>query len=384
MRIIIPEKLAEEILQGKRVIVKKEFRLPENIKPGTLVDIYDEKGNFICKASANPYSNIVLRVISFEKDFDIKELFLERLKKAKKFRERFYKGTYRWVYSEADFLSGLIVDKYNDIVVFQNSNPFFEKYKRELVEAILEIEDIEAIYEKDKYRSRVLEGLKEVEKFWYGNKEETIIEEGKARFYVNVVLGQKTGFFLDQRENRIFFEGIAEGKVLDVFAYTGGFGIHAALNPNVEKVVFIEKDEKATYYIKKNAELNDVKDKIEIIEGDAFKILPKLVDKGEKFDVVNLDPAGLAVSGVPKAKAMKSLYIINSFAIKLIKEGYLVTSDCSYYIHLEEFKELIFKAIRYNKKEGKLFHIGRQAFDHPVVSFHKELEYLKTLYIYIN
>ena len=298
----VSKELAEQILQGKQVIVKRELEEIPKGKPGDLVEIYDEENNFIAVASLNPNSNIVLRIISYEKDFDIKELFVERLKKAKKFREKFYKNSYRWVYSEADFLSGLIIDKYNEIVVFQNSNPFFEKYKKELVEAILEIENVDTVYEKDKYRSRILEGLKEEERFWYGNKEETIIEEGKAKFIVNIVKGQKTGFFLDQRENRLFFEKIVYGKVLDVFSYTGGFGIHAALNPNVEKVVFIEKDSDVIEILKRNIELNDVKDKCEIIQGDAFKILPKLVDKKEKFDVVNLDPAGLAVKGTEKAK----------------------------------------------------------------------------------
>lgn len=373
-KVVVNEKVSEKIRKGYLIITKKDFQIN---KEG-FFEIYDKNNNFLCLANINPKSEIILRVISYEKDFCPKEFFYKRLKKAYKFRKRIYKDSFRWVYSEADFLSGLIIDKFKDIVVIQNSNPLFDKYLDIIAECILEIDNkIEAIYFKGEFRSRKNEGLEIYNKFLYGNKEETIIEEGDAKFIVNVVKGQKTGFFLDQRENRILFGKLAYGKVLDVFSYTGGFGIHAALNPEVNEVIFIEKDKKAIEILKRNVELNDIKDKVKIVKADAFKYLKNI---NEKFDVVNLDPPSLVHSGIKKSKGIKGLYIINCFAAKLSKD-ILVTSDCSYHIKEKEFFEVILKAA---ENKFNIIWKGYQALDHPVHPLHKELKYLKTLFLSKN
>ncbi len=382
-KIKVRKEIAEEILQGRQVIKRREVRTFK-VKPGSLVEVFCGS-EFVCIASANPKSNFVLRVISLEREFNIEAILEERLKKARKMREKIgYKKTFRWVFSEADRLSGLIVDKYEWVAVVQISNPFFDRIRNIIAEKIVDVcKDVKVVYERNDYRSRILEGLEKRKGVILGEadnlKDLPIIEHCGMKFYVDFINGQKTGFFLDQRENREFFSRLAFGKVLDMFCYTGSFGICAK---KAEELYFVDKDKQAISLLEKNLEINDIKDKAHIFAEDAFKFIKRCDDR---FDCIVLDPPAYLHEGVPKYKAMKSYYLINYYSFKLLKEGgVLLSCSCSQGVRREEFKELVFKAARRAGKKIKLIKYAGAAYDHSVVPFHPELDYLKALFIYVE
>jgi len=383
LEVKIRKEIAEQILQGRQIVKKREVKALK-VKPGTLVEVFC--GNeFICVASANPKSNFALRVVSLEKEHNIEAILEQRLKKAKKMREKVgYKNTFRWVFSEADLLSGLIIDKYENVAVMQISNPFFDRIRNTIAKKIVNVcKDIEIVYERNDYRSRILEGLKERKGILLGDAERLenmpVIEQCDRRFYVDFINGQKTGFFLDQRENRRIFSKLAFGRVLDMFCYTGSFGICAE---KAEEIHFVEKDKQAIEVLKRNLEINSIEDRARIFTEDAFKFVKRC---NARYDCIVLDPPAYLQEGVPKYKAMKSYYLINYYSLRLLKEGgLLISCNCSQGIGREEFKELVFKAARKAGRKVKLIEYARAAYDHPTVPFHPELDYLKALFIYVE
>ena len=215
-KVYIDAQAYRAIEKGAMIIFKKGIvRTEGEIKPGDVVEVYSRGGKFLGKGFANPNSNIMIRLLTKNKDTEInKELFKERIRKANEYRKNIlgYNTAYRMVYGEADYLPGLIVDRFNDIASLQISSAGMERFKMDVAEAILEVEpEIETIFEKNTGRSRRREGLPEIERVLLGKeKYRTIIEEGQAKFIVDM-RGQKTGFFLDQRENRIALEKYIKG-----------------------------------------------------------------------------------------------------------------------------------------------------------------------------
>lgn len=292
------------------------------------------------------------------------------------------------VYGEADYLPGLIVDRFNDIASLQISSAGMERFKLDVAEAILEVEpEIETVFEKNTGRSRRREGLPEIERVLLGKeKYRTIIEEGKAKFIVDM-RGQKTGFFLDQRENRIALEKYIKGgeKVLDVFTYTGGFAIHAAV-AGAEKVIAVDKSPSAIEQAKENAKLNGVEDKMEFIVGSAFGVMEKLQKKGEKFDIVVLDPPAFVQHEKDLKRGLRAYFNVNYQGLKLVKDGgILVTASCSQHVDMQMFKDMIIAAAAKAGKFLKLIEPYRtQAPDHPILMASKDTEYLKCLFLYVE
>ncbi len=373
----ISKRVYRKILGGKQVFTPYEIR-PIDAKAGTLLRLrYGSK--FVAWATVNPKSRNYVRILSFDKNYDVLEDFVQKLRKAKKYREKISYGKhYRWVYSESDFLSGLILDKYDTLVVIQNQNPFYDNHMKELVEAIREVDkSVEAIYRKDSGRNRLNDGLLPIEEPLYGDSFEVIIEELDRKFLVDPTQGQKTGFFLDQRENRKLFRKLSYGRVLDVFSYTGGFGITS----NFDEVYFVEKDKSALHLLKKNLELNEISN-YKILKGNAFTILKHLILKREKFDSIVLDPPAFLAVG-DKKQGVKSYALINSLAAELIDEGIFVTCSCSQDMKIGKFYNLIKTVLRRKGKRFEIIAIGRQALDHKVVFPHKELDYLKCLFLEI-
>ena len=210
-KVYVDAQAYKAIDKGAMIVFKKGvIRTEGEIKPGDVVEVYSRSGKFLGKGFANPNSNIMIRLITKKKDVEInRELFKKRIKKANEYRKKIlgYDKAYRMIYGEADYLPGLIVDRFNEISSIQISSAGMEKFKMDVAEAILEIEpEIETVFEKNTGRSRRREGLPEIERVILGKeKYRTIIEEGQAKFIVDM-RGQKTGFFLDQRENRIALE----------------------------------------------------------------------------------------------------------------------------------------------------------------------------------
>ncbi len=391
-RVVVDAQAARALGKGAMIVFKKGVvRSDPGIKPGDIVEIYTRGGSFLGKGFANPNSNIMIRLVTRRKDEEIgKELFRERIRKANEYRKKFlgYKDVYRMVYGEADYLPGLIVDRFNDIASIQISSAGMERFKLDVAEVVMEVErGIETVFEKNTGRSRRREGLPEIERVLLGrNRWRTVIKEGRAKFIVDL-RGQKTGFFLDQRENRIALEKyIKPGmKVLDVFTYTGGFAIHAAV-AGAEKVVAVDKSPQAIKTAMENAELNDVRDRMEFITGSAFQVMEDMVRKGTKFDVVILDPPAFVQHEKDLKRGLRAYFNVNYAGLKLVKDGgLLVTASCSQHVDMQTFKDMVIAAAA---KAGKFLRMTEpyrtQAPDHPIMMASKDTEYLKCLFLNVE
>ncbi|HID08867.1 TPA: class I SAM-dependent rRNA methyltransferase, partial [Candidatus Micrarchaeota archaeon] len=287
----------------------------------------------------NPESAIALRLFTWE-DETPEEVIARRLEETARWKGRLYGDTYRWIFAEGDLIPGLVVDRFGDVAVIKNQCLGLEKHL-EFVAEELQGYGVDHVYLKGKGSGRRKEGLPQVEKWLIGGKEEpVVISEGNARFYVDVVGGQKTGFYLDQRENRIELERyVCPGdSVLDVFASTGGFGVHAAVAGG--DVTFIELGKTAGRMIEKNLRLNGVKGKV--IVADALNAMKRLERKGKKYSVVVLDPPALAKGGGDVSRARKMYFRINQQGMRLLEEGgLLVTCSCSHPVTPRDFMGIV-------------------------------------------
>ncbi|AMM53253.1 class I SAM-dependent rRNA methyltransferase [Pyrococcus kukulkanii] len=391
-RVVVDAQAARAIGKGAMIVFKKGVvRVEGEIKPGDIVEVYTRGGKFLGKGFANPHSNIMVRIVTKEKDVEInKDLFRKRIRKANEYRKKVlrYTNVYRMVYGEADYLPGLIVDRFNDIASLQISSAGMERFKLDVAEAIMEVEpEIETVFEKNTGRSRRREGLPEIERVLLGKeKYRTIIEEGRAKFIVDM-RGQKTGFFLDQRENRLALEKwVRPGdRVLDVFTYTGGFAIHAAI-AGAEEVIAIDKSPRAIETAKENAKLNGVEDRVKFIVGSAFEEMEKLQKRGEEFDIVILDPPAFVQHEKDLKAGLRAYFNVNFAGLNLVKDGgILVTCSCSQHVDLQMFKDMIIAA---GAKAGKFLKMlepyRTQAPDHPILMASKDTEYLKCLFLYVE
>ncbi len=390
--VIVDGQAARAIGKGAMIVFKKGVvRVEGPVRPGDVVDVYTRGGKFLGRGFINPNSNIMVRLITTKRETVVnKALFQERIRRANEYRKRVlgYDKAYRMVYGEADYLPGLIVDRFNEIASLQISSVGMERFKLDLAEAVMEVEPgIETVFEKNTGRSRRREGLPEIERVLLGKeKYRTVIEEGKARFIVDM-RGQKTGFFLDQRENRIALEKyIRPGmRVLDVFTYTGGFAIHAAV-AGAEEVVAVDKSPWAIEMVKENAKLNDVGDRMRYVVGSAFPVMEEMIKRGEKFDVVILDPPAFVQHEKDLKRGLRAYFNVNYAGLQLVKDGgILVTASCSQHVDMQAFKDMVIAAAAKAGKFLKLLEPYRtQAPDHPILMASKDTEYLKALFLYVE
>ncbi|MBP2172564.1 class I SAM-dependent rRNA methyltransferase [Methanococcus voltae] len=341
----------------------------------------------------------------FDKDIDY-EYFYNGIKKANDYRTDIlnYKDTYRMIYAEADSLPTIVLDKYNDIGSMHASSNFAFDNSKMIFEILEELTDITTLgvvkgnKSKNKHKNKSSSNPKyngkskkdndkeTAEKLIHGNKDnlETIITEGNVKFKVSLK-GHKTGFFLDQRNNRIDLENYVKenDKVLDICSYTGGFAVHAGIKG--ADVTSVDMSEKALEFAEENMELNGIKsDKYNCICGDAFSIMKEMINKGEKFDVVILDPPAFTDSKKDLKNALNAYNTMNVLGLKLAKR-ILVTCSCSHHVDREEFKKTVVSASYRAKKEIK--QIGdykTQAPDHVITMANKDLEYLKCLFFAID
>ncbi|NJF25603.1 class I SAM-dependent rRNA methyltransferase [Thermococcus sp. Bubb.Bath] len=391
-KIIVDAQAARAIGKGAMIVFKKGVvRTEGEITPGDIAEVYTRGGKFLGKGFINPNSNIMVRLITQDEKTEVnKELFHERIRKANEYRKKVlgYDKAYRMVYGEADYLPGLIVDRFNEIASLQISSVGMERFKLDVAEAIMEAEpEIETVFEKNTGRSRRREGLPEVERVLLGKeKYRTIIKEGKARFLVDM-RGQKTGFFLDQRENRIALEKYVKPgmRVLDVFTYTGGFAIHAAV-AGADEVVTVDKSPWAIDMVRENAKLNGVGDRMKYIVGSAFPVMEEMIKEGEKFDIVILDPPAFVQHEKDLKRGLRAYFNVNYAGLQLVKEGgILVTASCSQHVDMQAFKDMVIAAAAKAGKFLKLLEPYRtQAPDHPILMASKDTEYLKALFLYVE
>ncbi|SEF79153.1 23S rRNA (cytosine1962-C5)-methyltransferase [Caloramator fervidus] len=362
-------------------------KIDGDFENGDIVEIYNYKGKFIGKGYINTKSQITIRILTRNKDEEInEEFFRKRILDAWNYRRKVIETTCcRVVFAEADFLPALIVDKYSDYLVIQTLALGIDKWKNTIVKVLKEIFNPKGIYERNDVQVRELEGLPQIKGFLTEPFDTTIItEENGVRFYVDIENGQKTGYFLDQKENRAAIKDIVKGAdVLDCFCHTGSFSLHAA-RYGAKSVLGIDISEHAVEFARKNAKLNGFENICKFEVHNAFDVLKPWSKEGKKFDVVILDPPAFTKSKQTVENAIKGYKEINLRAMKLLKPGgFLVTASCSHHMTPELFYEVILDAAHDAKKTIRQVEYRTQSKDHPILWNSGETLYLKFLILQI-
>ncbi len=359
---------------------------------GDIVEVVSYKDDFIGYGYINDHSKIRIRILSRHFKEAIDDVFFHRLlEHALRYRLNVLDdlSSFRVVFSDADRLPGLIVDKYEDILVFEIDTLGMDIRKEILAKEILSVFQengimIKGIYERSDSRVRALEGLEKVNGLLFGEvPEEVIIQENGIRFAVDIMNGQKTGHFLDQKENHYAIRNICRNrKVLDCCTHTGGFALSAALT--AKEVIGIDASKTAIEQAIRNSELNKF-DNISFLVADIFDYLKQLEDSGEQFDVIILDPPAFTKSKNSIRNASKGYREINYRAMKCLKSGgFLVTCSCSEYISRELFTQIILQSANDAHKRLKMTECRAQSKDHPIILGNNISEYLKCLIFEVN
>ncbi len=334
----------------------------------------------------NRHSKIRIRMMTRHQDQEIDEAFLRmRVKNAWDYRKKTVDtASCRVIFGEADFLPGLVVDKFEDVLVVQSLALGIDRLKQEIIRLLIEEMEkdgihIRGVYERSDAKVRKQEGM-EIYKGFIGPEFDTevaIVENG-VKYLVDVKDGQKTGFFLDQKYNRkAIWPLCREAKVLDCFTHTGSFALNAGM-AGARSVLGVDASELGVEQARKNAALNHLEDRVTFQCADVFELLPELEEKGEKFDVVILDPPAFTKSRSSVKNAVKGYREINLRGMKLLKDGgYLATCSCSHFMTPELFTQTIGQAARNVHKRLRQVEFRTQAPDHPVLWAADESYYLK-------
>jgi 23S rRNA (cytosine1962-C5)-methyltransferase len=358
----------------------------DGIPPGALVNVADERGRFLGTALYSSSSQIAIRMISSEAVGDLDALIRERIRAAIAYRERVVSDTdaYRVVFSEGDFLPGLIVDRYNDLLSVQVLTQAMdtEPVRRAVVSELNEQLKPAAIVERVDPRVRELEQLPaRPSGLIQGEKTSTDFSMNGVRFRFEALEGQKTGAFLDQRENYAAAAEYARGEALDVFCYQGGFALHLA--EKCSAVTGVDSSRPALEAAEKNAALNERE--IEWIEGNGFDLLRDYADAGRRYDTIVLDPPAFAKSKRNLDTALRGYKELNLRALKMLRPGgILVTCSCSYHVSAAEFMEVVAQAALDAHRNLRIIENRTQAKDHPVLLSVPETGYLKCLISFVK
>jgi 23S rRNA (cytosine1962-C5)-methyltransferase len=355
---------------------------------GTTVDVVTPQGTWLGRGAYSPRSQICVRIWTFDEGEAIDEVFFrKRLERALTSRRalvaRQHLSGYRAVNGESDGLPGVIIDRYGDFWVCQFLTVGAEVWKDSIVKQIKALAPTKGVYERSDSPVRDKEGLPRQAGLLAGQAppEAVAFEEGPYRFWVDVVKGHKTGFYLDQRENRLQMDGYADGAdVLNCFSYTGGFGV-AALKAGARKVTNVDMSGPALALSQRNNQLNDLDpDRVEHVEADVFKKLRYYRDAARRFDLIVLDPPKFADSRAQVRRASRGYKDINLLAIKLLRAGgHLFTFSCSGLIEPELFQKIVADAALDAGREVQIVRRLNQAADHPTALNFPEGHYLKGL-----
>lgn len=351
-------------------------------EPGAAAELLDAGGGLIGTGYYNPHSLIALRLLSRRReDIDCYEFYEQRLRAALAHRLAIYPAlrTFRAVYGESDFLPGLVVDRYGDCLSVQILSAGMERRRDLLLEALRRVFDPQGIIARNDVGVRSLEGLEESVEVLYGTIPDLVeMEENGLRFLLDLRGGQKTGGFLDQKENHLLLRGICQGRaVLDCFCYAGSWAVHAAAF-GAASALGIDISAHAVAQAGRNAALNGLADRIAFEESDAFDRLRTLGHEGRRFGVVIMDPPAFVKNRRNIAEATKGYLTVNRRALELLEPGgYLITCSCSFHMGREAFRDMLTQAARQARREVRLVATHSQAPDHPVLLSFPESEYLK-------
>ena len=351
-------------------------------EPGAIVDVVTASGRFVGRGYFNPASQIAVRLLTHEDEPINRDFFARRLDEALALRRRFYarQEAVRIVFSEGDRLPGLIVDRFGDVVVVQFLTLGMDVLRRMWVELLLERLEPRAIVERSDVPSRELEGLKPRRELLYGDLPGPVrfVENGLI-FEADVWEGQKTGFFLDQRDNRQALRPlVGQARVLDAFCYTGSFALFARLF-GAEQVVAIEQSPHAVLHARRHQLLNGLVG-IEWVTANAFDELLALDQQRQRFDVIILDPPSFTRSRRTVEGALRGYKEVNLRAWRMLKPGgFLVTCSCSQHVGADQFLDVVAAAAADAGREWRLIESRTQAVDHPILPAVPETFYLKCL-----
>ncbi|MCM1304090.1 MAG: class I SAM-dependent rRNA methyltransferase [Lachnospiraceae bacterium] len=357
---------------------------------GDVVEIHDFDGYCMGVGYINTKSKITLRLLSRKKDAVIDASFMERrVRDAWEYRKQTIDtSSCRVIFGEADFLPGIVVDKFSDVLVVESLALGIDRWKLTIVDALKKAlaEDgvtVRGVYERSDAKVRLQEGM-ERSKGFIGEPFDTKveIEENGVKYIVDVEDGQKTGFFLDQKNNRASIHRFCKGKkVLDCFTHTGSFALNAGI-AGAASVLGVDASQLAVDQAAENARLNHLEDRVRFQCADVFELLPELEAKGERFDVVILDPPAFTKSRNSVKNAVKGYREINLRGLKLVRDGgFLVTCSCSHFLEPDLFAKTIREAAAGARKRLRQVEFRTQACDHPILWAADQSYYLK-LYIF--
>lgn len=419
-RVLLNQHRKKRLESGHPWIFQSEvLEVQGDVQPGDIVEVTNHKGHFLAKGYINPASQMIVRILSYNPEEAIDyDFFLDKIRQAAQFRARFVDNprACRVIYGEADFLPGLIVDRYEDVLVVQVLSLGMEQRLDWIRDALVEVFAPKGIYLRNDVPVRKLEGLEQGKGLLYGEcPDEVLIEENGLKYYVDIVEGQKTGFFYDQRENRAAIAPLMKGwgekhgislqpvdmdgeqrimpvdkrgkviknpfwdgaEVLECFTHTGSFTLNACKH-GAKKVTALDISEHAIETAKRNITLNGFLHRVDFVVANAFDYLRDNVEAGRSWDVVILDPPAFAKSRGAVKGAIRGYKDINLNGLKLVRPGgFLVTASCSYHMSGELFLDTIQEAAVDAKKILRLIEWRGAGKDHPQITGADEAHYLK-------
>jgi len=377
---------ASRLREGHVWVYRSDIISSDGTASGATVGVMDERGKFLGTALYSSASQIAIRLLSREPVADLDSLLRQRIRDAIAYRERVVRDTdaYRVVFSEGDFLPGLIVDRYNDVLSLQVLTQAMdsEAARAAIVSELDQQLKPAAIVERVEPKIRELEQLAaRASGVIQGDKTSTVFSMNGVKFYYDALEGQKTGAFLDQRENYAAAAQYAHGEALDVFCYQGGFALHLA--ERCSQVTGVDSSRAALEVADRNAALNGRE--MEWIEANAFDLLRDYASAGREYDVVVLDPPAFAKSRRSLDTALRGYKELNLRALKMLRPGgILLTCSCSYHVGPSEFLEVVRESAREGHRNLRLRENRGQAKDHPMLRAVPETAYLKCLVFDIN
>jgi 23S rRNA (cytosine1962-C5)-methyltransferase len=369
---------AKRIRRGHLWVYRSDVRDAGDAHPGAIVDVLDEASNFVGQAFYSDRSEIALRFLTTTNATINRDWWRARLRACAQRRAAIAGGTnaYRLVYSEGDLLPSIIVDVYNGHYVLQTLSQGSDRIKGELIDLLIEEFAPRAIIELNDARVRQIEGLESRRAIVYGDSSDQIeIAQHGIRLIVSPQIGQKTGAFLDQRENYRAAQLLAHGRALDCFTFNGGFALHLAAS--CDSVLGIDISNEAVAAAERNARLNDL-DNVTFEVGNVFDELRRMESAGERFDTIVLDPPAFTKSRATIKSGARGYKEINLRALKLLNPGgVLVTCTCSYHISEQLFLEIVADATVDARRRLQIIEKRGQSRDHPILLGVPETHYLK-------
>ena len=357
-----------------------------DVKTGDIVDVLRDDMKFVGRGYVTEGTSAFVRVLTTKDEKIDKDFIYNKIKTAYDKRKHLAEETNctRVFFSEADGIPGLVIDKFEKYISIQFRNSGVETFRQEIINGVKKYMKPKGIYERSDVENRVHEGVEEKTGIIYGEiPAEIIMEDNGLKYTIDIVNGQKTGFFLDQRDSRKFIRPYLNDKTrfLDVFSSSGGFSM-AALKENCAKVTAIDKEPYALELCRKNYEVNGFTGDFETLEGDAFMLLKTLVGRGAKYDVITLDPPSLIKKKIDIRRGREFFFELCDSSFKLLdKGGILGVITCAYHMGLQDLLEVTRMAASNNGKMVQVIGINYQPEDHPWILHIPETLYLKALWV---